>query len=309
MSKPAVLFAGQGAQKTGMGRDLYEGNPAARKLFDRAEAQMPGIRDMCFSGSQEELNKTINTQPCVYTVDAAAWAAFESLGLPMGAAAGFSLGEYAALACAGVFTFEEGLTLVQKRAEWMQAQAEKTGGGMAAVLGKTGAEVDAIVAGLNPQGVLQAVNYNCPGQTVVAGDEENLAAFLAYCKENKIKAMRLPVGGAFHSRAMEAVSGLIFDFIKPMDFHSPICPVYSNTLARPYEAAELKEVLARQASSPVYFEQTLANLLQAGFDTFVEVGPGNTLSGFVRRMGVDVAVYNISGMESLEQATEGLKEK
>ena len=309
MSKLAVLFAGQGAQKTGMGRDLYDKNPAAREIFDRAEKAAPGILEMCFSGSQEDLNKTIHTQPCVYTVDVAAWAAFKSLKLPMDAAAGFSLGEYAALACAGVFSFEDGLGLVQQRAAWMQAAAEKTGGGMAAVLGKTGAEVDAIVAGLNPTGVLEAVNNNCPGQTVVAGDEENLAAFLKYCKENRVKAVRLPVGGAFHSRAMEAVSGLIFDFIKPMDFYSPICPVYSNTLARPYKAEELKEVLAKQSSSPVYFEQTLAHLLQNGFETFVEVGPGNTLSGFVKRMGADVAVFNIGDADSLALAAEGLKEK
>jgi [acyl-carrier-protein] S-malonyltransferase len=156
---------------------------------------------------------------------------------------------------------------------------------------------------------LQAVNYNCPGQTVVAGDEENLSKFMAYCKENRIKAVRLPVGGAFHSRAMENVSGLIFNFINPIDFFNPICPVYSNLLARPYKTEELKEVLAKQTSSPVYFEQTLVNLLQNGFDAFVEVGPGNTLSGFIKRMGQDVAIYNISDTESLALATEGLKEK
>lgn len=309
MARLAVLFAGQGAQKSGMGKDLYAGNAAAREVFERAEKNLPGITEMCFSGAQELLNQTINTQPCVYTMDVAAFAAFQSAGLKMSAAAGFSLGEYAALCCAGVFSFEEGLTLVKKRAEWMQKEAEASGGGMAAVLGKTGAEVDEFVSAVLEEGILEAVNYNCPGQTVVAGDQENLAAFLAYCRENKIKAMSLPVNGAFHSRAMAKVSEFILDYIKDIDFKNPGCPVYSNTLARPYREGEIKKVLAAQTSRPVYFEQILHSLMQNGFDTFVEVGPGSTLSGFVKRTEKDAVVYNIADMDSLNRTAFTLKEE
>lgn len=301
LTKRAILFAGQGAQKTGMGEELYNASPAAKKIFDRAEKLLPGIKEMCFSGEQEVLNQTVNTQPAVYTVDVAAFAAYREAGGLMDAAAGFSLGEYAALCCTGVFSFEQGLDLVIRRAVWMQEAAEEAGGGMAAVLGKTGQEVDEIVSSVRGEGILQAVNYNCPGQTVVAGDADNLDKFLAYCKENRIKAVRLPVSGAFHSVAMEGVTQKIVEAFEGMELYSPEVPVYSNMLARPYEADEIKETLAAQTASPVYFEQILKNMLAGGFDTFVEVGPGSTLAGFVRRTDKEAAVYNVNDAQTLEQ--------
>jgi len=307
LTKWAVLFAGQGAQKTGMGVSLYEASPAAKEIFDRADAVQSGLLDLCFSAQQEVLNQTVNTQPAVYTVDCAAFAAYREAGGKMDAAAGFSLGEYAALSCAGVFSFEEGLDLVVRRAAWMQAAAEKTGGGMAAVLGKSGEEVDAAVRAVRSGGILQAVNYNCPGQTVVAGDEENLAAFLAYCKENKTKAVRLPVSGAFHSPAMEGVSKKIAAALEDVEFHEPAVPVYSNLLARPYETGEIKKTLAAQSAGPVYFEQILKNMLAGGFDAFVEVGPGTTLAGFVKRTDRQAFVLNVGDEQTLAQTASALK--
>jgi [acyl-carrier-protein] S-malonyltransferase len=307
--KTAVLFAGQGAQKTGMGAELYETSSAAKEIFDRAEAVLPGIRELCFSGEQAVLNQTVNTQPSVYTVDVAAYVAYREAGGGMDVAAGFSLGEYAALCCTGVFSFEQGLDLVIRRAHWMQEAAQKTGGGMVAVLGKTSGEVDSMVAALHKGGILQAVNYNCPGQTVVAGDDENLKAFLAYCKENKIKALRLPVSGAFHSKAMEGVAVRIAEEITNMKFRQPAVPVYSNTLARPYETDEIKKTLAVQTASPVYFEQILKSMLEGGVDTFVEVGPGNALTGFVKRTDKGVAVYNVNNAKTLGQTAQAIKEE
>jgi [acyl-carrier-protein] S-malonyltransferase len=309
LTKRAILFAGQGAQKTGMGKGLYHASPAAKKIFDRAESRLPGIKEMCFSAGQEVLNQTANTQPAVYTVDVAAFAAYREAGGPMDAAAGFSLGEYAALCCAGVFTFEQGLDLVIKRAAWMQEAAQKTGGGMAAVLGKTGQEVDEMVSAVCAEGILQAVNYNCPGQTVVAGDAENLDQFLAYCKENKVKAVRLPVSGAFHSKAMEGVAHKIAEAARSIEFMAPDVPVYSNMLARPYAADEIKKTLAAQTASPVYFEQILRSMMRSGYNTFVEVGPGNTLAGFVKRTDGQATVYNVNDEQTLGQAAQAIREE
>lgn len=302
--KIAALFAGQGAQKTGMGKSLYEGSAAAKDIYDRAEALMPGISALCFEGAQEELNKTENTQPCVFVTDMACWAAFCEQNIAVDAAAGFSLGEYAALCAAGVLSFEQTLRLVIDRAVWMSAAAAEHPGGMAAVLGKTAAEVEQIADAVRTDGVLIPVNYNCPGQTVVAGDEAQLDALVAYAKENKIKCMRLPVSGAFHTERMAAVSDKIYKAVDAIDFAQPSFTLYANKTALPYETADMKRVLADQSKNPVRFEQTITNMLEAGFDTFIEFGPGNTLTGFVKRTSKDVNILNINSLESLAALSE-----
>ena len=305
MSKTAILFAGQGAQKPGMGESLYQTSAAAKDIFDRAEAIMPGIKELCFAGTQEELNQTCNTQPCVYTVDMAAYAAVQD-AVCMDAAAGFSLGEYAALTASGVLSFEETLKLVIKRAAWMQHCAEQTGGGMAAVLGKTAGEVETMLDGLREDGILRAVNYNCPGQTVIAADEKNFARFLKYAKENKVKAIPLAVSGAFHSEAMDEASGHILEYITNLEFASPQCTLYANALGEPYTDVLLKRTLAAQTAKPVYFEKIVRHMLATGVETFIEVGPGNTLSGFVKRTDKTAAVYNVSDAQTLETTLAAL---
>jgi [acyl-carrier-protein] S-malonyltransferase len=291
----AVLFAGQGAQKAGMGKSLYDRAPAAREIFRRAEAVRPGITRLCMEGGQEELDQTLNTQPCVFTVDMAAYAAFADAGHCADAGAGFSLGEYAALCAAGVLGFEDALRLVIARARWMQRAAEARRGGMAAVLGKTARQAEEIVGAARTDGLLVPVNYNCPGQVVVAGDEEQIANLLSYARENKIKCMRLPVNGAFHTERMQAAADKILEYISGLEFNRPAFPLYANKTARPYEMADMKRVLAEQTTSPVLFEQTIRALIGRGFDRFVEVGPGSTLTGFVKRIGEGVETFHADG--------------
>jgi len=307
MSKCVALFAGQGAQKTGMGQSLYENVPAAREIFERAEAVLPGISELCFHGEQGILNQTVNTQPAVFTVDMAAYAALSSLGVPISAAAGFSLGEYAALTAVGVVSFEDGLRMVVRRAQLMQQQAEKEPGSMAAILGIPAEKVEQIIEELNAP-VLQAVNYNCPNQTVVAGDAQSMKLFEEYCAQNKIKRMPLPVNGAFHSTLMQGVAEQLRKEFSAIIFHHPTFPIYSNVIALPYpeDGEQMKPLLASQTARPVRWEATIRNMAKEGLDVFVELGPGSTLCGFLKRMELPHTAYSLGEYAQFLSAKEAL---
>jgi [acyl-carrier-protein] S-malonyltransferase len=303
----AVLFPGQGTQKTGMGASLYEHSSAARQVFDGAEAVFPGIRALCFTGEQERLNETLHAQSAVVTVELAAFAALREKGLVPSAGAGFSLGEYAALCANGRLTLTDCLQLVKRRSHWMQEQCVKHPGGMAAVLGKSQEELSAVLEEIDTKGgLLQPVNFNCPGQIVVAGDSVSLQKLLDYCKQHKIRCVKLAVSGAFHSSYMRPAADKIAAYISELILYPFQFPLYANVSAGIYTQENFMDWLPRQTYSPVLFDKTIRNMIKDGYTTFVEVGPGTTLGALVRRIDKNAVVYSVSDAQSLEQCVDDL---
>ena len=279
MGKTAVLFAGQGAQYPGMGRALYETSPAARAVFDMADSIRPGTSRQCWEGSPEELAVTVNTQPCLFTVDLACGEALREAGVTPQAVAGFSLGELAALAFSGMLDREDAFRLVCRRAELMQQCAEETKGSMAAVLKLPFEQVEAICASFDNA---YPVNYNCPGQLVVAAAAEQMDGIVAAVKAAGGKCVPLAVSGAFHSPFMAQASAKMAKELAHVAYQEGKIPVYANLNGRPY-AGDYASLTAGQIQSPVQWVDTLRNLQEAGFNTFVEAGPGKTLSGLVKK--------------------------
>ena len=307
MGSVAFLFAGQGAQHPAMGVDLIEASPAAAEVFAIADEVRPGTSEQCRSASKEELSQTVNTQPCVFVHDLAAATALRERGVVPAACAGFSLGEVAALTFAGAFDARAGFELVCERAALMAAAAERHPGGMRAVIKLDAAQVENLAkqAGEN----CWPVNYNSPQQTVVAGAPEALQELDVLVKEAGGRAMKVAVSGAFHSPYMaEATEGLA-TYIQDGRAPSPLLiPVMANMTAAPYPAdpQAASEVLANQVSHAVRWVDTLHVLQDQGIDTFIEVGPGKTLSGLVKRTLSDVRVYSCETAEQVAAIADEL---
>ena len=302
MSKIAFVFAGQGSQYPGMGQSLCAASQEAAKLFDLAEGIRPGTKEQCFSGTKEELTRTVNTQPCLYTVDLAAARALVERGVRPAAAAGFSLGEVAALTFAGAFGDEDGFRLVCRRGQLMEEAAQKHPGAMAAVLKMTNEQVEEICGRFKE---IFPVNYNSAGQLVVAGSVSEMPDFCKAVGEAGGRAKQLAVGGGFHSPYMDEASQALSQLLAGMEMKEPSIPVYANLTAEPY-AGDLKATLAAQVNHPVRWEKTIQRMVADGVDTFVEVGPGKTLSGLIRRIAPDAACWQVENEETLCAAVEGL---
>ncbi len=296
MGKIAFIFSGQGAQYSGMGLDLYNNSPVAKDLFDQLETIKLGNMELCFRGTKEDLTKTINTQPCLYSVDLAVALSLKAKGIDADVVAGFSLGELAALSFAGSMSYVDGFKIVCKRGEYMQAAGEERESSMMAVLKLDNEVVENLCKKFNE---VYPVNYNYPGQLVVSGLKSEMQLFMQGVKEAGGKALPLSVSGAFHSPFMLSAEKSFKEYLKNYEFDIPKIPVYSNCTAKPY-AHEVSGLLAKQLMNPVLWQKSIENMIEDGVDTFIEVGVGKTLSGFVSKISQDVSIYNVEDMESLE---------
>ena len=295
MGKIALIFSGQGAQYSGMGKALYDASPAAKAVFDMADSIREGTSAQCFEGAAEELNRTVNTQPCVFTADLAAAYAVKEAGIVPDCVAGFSLGEIAALAYAGILTDEEAFRLVCKRGELMDKAAKENPGAMVAVMKMPPAQVEEVCAGFDKT---YPVNYNSPAQTVVATTSESADAFCEAVKAAGGRAKQLPVSGAFHSPFMADAAAGLADYMKDVDFKEPALPIYSDYTAKPYEG-DYKELVRAQVENPVRWQTIVENMIAEGVDTFIEVGVGKTLAGLIKRIDENVAAFKAETPEDI----------
>ena len=296
MKKTAFVFSGQGAQYPGMGKELYECSPAAKAVFDMAEEIRPGTLKQCFESTKEELSITINTQPCVFITDLAAAAAVAEKGIKPEFVAGFSLGEIAAIAFAGILSYEDAFKLVCKRAELMDKAANENPGAMAAVMKITPEKTEEICSKFNKA---YPVNYNSPAQTVVAADVSEIDELCGMVKAEKGKAVKLAVSGAFHSPFMDSASEAMAEYLADKELKEPSVPVYANLTAEPY-SDDFKKLISMQINHPVRWQKTVENMISQGAERFIEVGVGKTLTGLIKKINADVEAVNIENKEGLD---------
>lgn len=300
MARVAFLFPGQGAQSVGMARDLCASLPQARQLFAEASAQLGyDLLDLCVNGPAERLNSTVVSQPALFV---ASLAALESLKQSdpqvldeCVAAAGLSLGEFTALTFAGALTFSEGLRLVQRRGEAMQAAADRMPSGMVSVLMLEQAKVEEVCAAARQSEILQIANFLCPGNYAVSGHRPACDRLEPLVTEAGGRPVRLAVAGAFHTPLMQPASEAMAEVFASTPLASPRLPVWSNVTAQPHgRPEEIRALLQRQITEPVRWEETMRNLLAAGCDRFYEIGPGRVLAGLLKRVQRKVDCHNVS---------------
>ena len=309
MGKTAFLFAGQGAQAVGMGKELADNFDCAAKTFDEAsEAVGFDIKDMIFNGDSETLQITENTQPTIVTMSTAALRVLQEKGVKADVAAGLSLGEYTAHIASGSMDFADGVRLVKKRGKYMQEEVPIGKGAMAAIIGLSAEDVIACCDAASAIGICSPANFNCPGQIVVSGE---VAAVEKCCEEAKAKgakrAMLMPVSAPFHCQMLTGAGEKLAKELENVTLSDMNIPVITNVTADYVPSKDdIKPLLIKQVSSPVRWEDSIRKMIADGVDTFIEIGPGKTLSGFLRRIDKTVTAYNVEDMASLEKTLAGL---
>ena len=304
MGKLAFIFSGQGAQYVGMGKQIAEGYKSAADVFDQAtEALGFDIRRMIFDSDDETLKITENTQPSIVTMSIACLQPLLEKGLKPDFVAGLSLGEYSAHVCSGTLSFMDAVALVRKRGKFMQEAVPVGIGAMAAILGLDSAVVLECCREGSGSGIVETVNFNCPGQIVVAGEVKAVEKVIELCKERGAKrSMLLPVSAPFHCSLLKPAGDKLAVELEKIQLGEIKIPVVTNVTAEVItDAKKVKDLLIRQVSNPVRWEDSVNTMLESGVDTFVEIGPGKTLSGFVKKINKDVRTFNIEDIESLNR--------
>ena len=300
--KIGFLFSGQGAQFPGMMKELYDTEPAAKDVFDCADEVLGRkISGICFEGTQEELDLTHNTQPCMLAGDLAAGMVLKTHGIVAEAAAGFSLGEYAALVYAGAVSMEDAFRIIQLRADAMQEAVAPGEGAMAAFIGSTAEQAEVICSKVT-DGYVAAANYNSPVQTVVSGSVIGVDEACRLAEEEGLRCIKLAVSAPFHCALMEPAARKLREAFVSVTFRDPSIPVYMNVDGHPVtEGNRIADLLVRQAMSPVRWVQTLTNMQASGIDTFVECGAGKTLSGLTKKTLKDVTILRTEDIKTLKK--------